>query len=99
MTTITIHQAKTPLSRYLAAVGAGQESIIARGSAVVAKLIPFKPKPRAKTRPKCGQIKGPPFEFTMDSLARLIAAQAMEAGLTILSPNTPLSVLGAARIW
>lgn len=34
-----------------------------------------------------------------DPFDRLLAAQAMEAGLTILSPDTPLSLLGASRIW
>lgn len=34
-----------------------------------------------------------------DPLDRLLAAQAIEAGMTILSPDTPLSSLGASRIW
>jgi PIN domain nuclease of toxin-antitoxin system len=34
-----------------------------------------------------------------DPFDRLIAAQAMEAGMTLLSPDLPLSLLGAARIW
>ena len=34
-----------------------------------------------------------------DPFDRLLAAQAMEAGLTILSPDKPLSLLGASRIW
>jgi len=34
-----------------------------------------------------------------DPFDRLLAAQAIESGLTILSPDTPLSLLGASRIW
>lgn len=34
-----------------------------------------------------------------DPFDRLLAAQAIEAGMTILSPDTPLSHLGASRIW
>ncbi len=34
-----------------------------------------------------------------DPFDRLLAAQAIESGLTILSPDLPLSRLGAARVW
>ena len=34
-----------------------------------------------------------------DPFDRLLAAQAIEFGATILSPDTPLSLLGASRIW
>jgi PIN domain nuclease of toxin-antitoxin system len=34
-----------------------------------------------------------------DPFDRLIAAHAIESGSTVLSPDTPLSLLGAARIW
>ena len=34
-----------------------------------------------------------------DPFDRMLAAQAIESGLTILSPDTPLSMLGASRIW
>jgi PIN domain nuclease of toxin-antitoxin system len=34
-----------------------------------------------------------------DPFDRLIAAHAMETGSTLLSPDVPLSLLGAARIW
>ena len=35
----------------------------------------------------------------LDPFDRLLAAQAIESGMTILSPATPLSLLGASRIW
>ncbi|TLD69806.1 type II toxin-antitoxin system VapC family toxin [Phragmitibacter flavus] len=34
-----------------------------------------------------------------DPFDRLLAAQALTLGLILLSPDTPLSILGAARIW
>ena len=34
-----------------------------------------------------------------DPFDRLLAAQSIEAGMTILSPDQPLSQLGASRIW
>ena len=34
-----------------------------------------------------------------DPFDRLLAAQALEAGFTMLSPDAPLSALGAARVW
>ena len=34
-----------------------------------------------------------------DPFDRLLAAQAIASDLTIISPDTPLSQLGAARIW
>ena len=34
-----------------------------------------------------------------DPFDRLLAAQSIDAGITILSPDTPLSGLGASRLW
>lgn len=34
-----------------------------------------------------------------DPFDRMIAAHAIESGSTLLSPDSPLSLLGAARIW
>jgi len=34
-----------------------------------------------------------------DPFDRLLAAQAIEEGLTILSPDIPISLLGASRMW
>ena len=34
-----------------------------------------------------------------DPFDRLLAAQAIGAGMTILSPDRPLSLLGASRLW
>jgi prevent-host-death family protein len=50
MTVVTVHHAKTNLSKLLADVEAGEEVVIARGAKPVAKLVPIEPekKPRAK---------------------------------------------------
>jgi prevent-host-death family protein len=45
METVTIHTAKTTLSQLLARVEAGEEIILARGKAPIAKLVPFQPPP------------------------------------------------------
>ena len=43
MATVTIHQAKTNLSRLIARASAGEEIIIARGDVPVARLQPLAP--------------------------------------------------------
>lgn len=55
MTTVTIHKAKTNLSRLIEKASAGEEVIIARGSQPVAKLVPVG-EVRGKRRP--GALKG-----------------------------------------
>ncbi len=49
MNIVTIHQAKTNLSKLLKQVEAGEEVVIARGNKVIARLVP-EGKPVAKTR-------------------------------------------------
>ncbi len=43
MEIVTIHTAKTTLSQLLARVEAGEEIVLARGKAPIAKLVPYKP--------------------------------------------------------
>lgn len=43
MTVVTIHKAKTELSKLLKRVEAGEEIVIARGGKEVAKLVPAQP--------------------------------------------------------
>jgi prevent-host-death family protein len=43
MTTVTIHEAKTHLSRLINRVLAGEEIVVARGREPVIKLVPAKP--------------------------------------------------------
>ncbi len=63
MSTFTVHQAKSQLSKLLAEVEAGEEVVIARGSKPVARLVPFEPK--KEPRAKAGVWKDRPgFEFS-----------------------------------
>ena len=52
---VTIHQAKTQLSKLIAQVEAGEEIVIARGSKPVAKLSPLNVASKKRTP---GQLKG-----------------------------------------
>ncbi len=58
MKTITTHEAKTHLSRYLAAIEQGEEFVIARGKKPIALLSPI-PKEAQRRRPKVGETLGP----------------------------------------
>ena len=56
---VTVHQAKTNLSKMLAAVERGEEFIIARGSKPVARLGPIEPsKPDPEPQPKPRRVPG-----------------------------------------
>jgi prevent-host-death family protein len=48
MTTVTIHEAKTHLSRLIAQVLAGEEVTIARGKVPVVKIMPLVEPPKKK---------------------------------------------------
>lgn len=68
MATVTIHQAKTQLSKLIARVEAGEEIVIARGRVPVARLTPVEPKP---VKRKAGMLKGQltiPDSFFFDPL-------------------------------
>lgn len=80
MTTITTHEAKTHLSRYLADVEQGKEFIIARGKTAVAMLVPIQAN-RVTSRPKVGDIQGAPFEFPVAAFSPLTADEIKEWGL------------------
>ena len=55
MAIVTIHSAKTHLSRLLARVEAGEEIALARGKQPIAKLVPFVP---ATSKRKFGALRG-----------------------------------------
>lgn len=68
MPTVTIHQAKTQLSKLIARAEAGEEIVIARGKDPVVRLTPVA---TAKRRPTFGALKGKyniPDEFFFDPL-------------------------------
>ena len=54
MKTVTVHQAKTQLSKLLAEVAEGEEIMIARGATPAARLVPASPVKRRKF----GALKG-----------------------------------------
>ncbi len=56
MPTVTVHAAKTHLSKLLAAVEAGEEVIIQRGRTPIARLVKIEPK--TGRRPGFGALKG-----------------------------------------
>jgi prevent-host-death family protein len=59
---VTIHVAKTNLSRLVARAEAGEEIVIARGRKPVAKLVPIAPKPKRVWGALRGKIAiGPEF--------------------------------------
>jgi prevent-host-death family protein len=53
---VTVHQAKTHLSKLLARVEAGEEIVIARGKKPVGRIVPAEPPKPARRIP--GQWKG-----------------------------------------
>lgn len=69
MNAVTIHHAKTNLSKLIARVEAGEEVVIMRGKTAVARLTAM---PNAKPKPKFGMLKGkiksPPDAFFFDPL-------------------------------
>lgn len=80
MKTITTHEAKTHLSRYLAEVEEGQEIIIARGKKPVAKLVPLTPT-AIRPRPKVGEHLGPVIQIPDSAFAPLTEEDLKEWGL------------------
>jgi prevent-host-death family protein len=68
MATVTIHKAKTQLSKLIARAEAGEEIIIARGKEPVVRLEPLA---GGKRRPRFGALKGKlniPDSFFFDPL-------------------------------
>ncbi|HET8827173.1 MAG TPA: type II toxin-antitoxin system prevent-host-death family antitoxin [Terriglobales bacterium] len=55
MKTVTIHKAKTTLSRLIRDVSKGEEVVIARGKKPAAKLVPLDHLPKER---KPGRLKG-----------------------------------------
>lgn len=56
MTTVTVHEAKTHLSKLIARVLAGEEVVIARGKVAAVKIVPL--EPIAKPKRLLGRLKG-----------------------------------------
>lgn len=60
---VTVHAAKTNLSKLIARVLAGEEVIIARGSLPVAKLVPLGKSPKRKFGALRGKVSVPSAFF------------------------------------
>lgn len=56
MTVVTIHKAKTELSKLLARVEAGEEIVIARGNEPIAKLVALTPADKKNPPRKPGAL-------------------------------------------
>ena len=74
MKTITTHDAKTHLSRYLAATERGEEFLIARGKRPVACLVPLS-RVSPKRRPKVGETLDPRCPIPEAAFAPLTAEE------------------------
>jgi antitoxin (DNA-binding transcriptional repressor) of toxin-antitoxin stability system len=67
--TVTIHQAKTHLSRLLQLVERGEEVVVCRGKLPVAKIIPS--GPGRVSRPKVGKATSRRFDIPADAFVPL----------------------------
>jgi len=77
--TISVHEAKTHLSKYLVKVEMGEE-LISRGKKPVARLVPLVDKPNHK-RPNVGEMMDIPFHVPASALAPLSDKELQEMGL------------------
>ena len=83
MTVVTIHQAKTNLSKLIAAVLAGEEVVIARGKTRVVRLIPDVPAdlPEPAPRRQPGRLKGLMGDIPPEAFAPMSDEELREWGL------------------
>lgn len=77
--TVTIHQAKTHLSRLLQQVERGEEVVVCRGKLPVAKIVPSGPS--RVTRPKVGKATSQRFNIAADAFAPLGDEELKQWGL------------------
>lgn len=77
--TVTIHQAKTHLSRLLQHVENGEEVVVCRGKLPVAKIVPS--GPGHASRPKVGKATSNRFDIPPDAFAPLDAEELKQWGL------------------
>jgi prevent-host-death family protein len=77
--TVTIHHAKTHLSRLLQQVERGEEIVVCRGKLPVAKIVPSGPS--QASRPKVGKITSQRFDVPADAFAPLGDEELRQWGL------------------
>lgn len=79
MKTITVHEAKTHLSRILREVEAGRTIIVARGSTPIARLVPYREDTRSfDTDPDLLIEMSNDFGAPLDDFAPYMAAEEPE---------------------
>jgi prevent-host-death family protein len=78
MTVVTIHQAKTNLSKLVAMVEAGEEVVIARGNQPVARLEAIS---KARGKRRYGSLKGQMAIPDADAFAPMTDDELAEWGL------------------
>jgi len=79
MIEVTVHEAKTNLSKLLAAVESGEEIVVRRGRHPVAKLVPLREP--AQKRPPVGVATSKPVRYTKDCFDPLADKELKEWGL------------------
>ena len=79
MKQVTIHQAKTTLSRLVAQAEQGAEIVVCRGHVPVAKIVPYTAS--TSRRPAVGQVTSEPVFTRPDSFAPLSDAEMIEWGM------------------
>lgn len=77
--TVTIHQAKTHLSRLLQQVERGEEIVICRGKLPVARIVRSEVQP---SRPKVGETTSPHFAIPEDAFAPMGDEELKSWGLS-----------------
>lgn len=76
---VTIHQAKTHLSRLLQQVEAGEEVVVCRGKLPVARIVPSGPS--RVSRPNVGKATSQRFDIPADAFAPLGDDELKQWGL------------------
>jgi len=79
MMEVTIHQAKTTLSKLVAQVETGVEVAVCRGHVPVAKLVPYRDS--VSRRPKVGEITSKPVKVTPGCFAPLSDEEMEDWGM------------------
>ncbi len=79
MTQMTIHKAKSNLSKLVARVEAGEEVVVCRGHEPVAMLVPYR-KPGAR-RPKVGEITSKRVKCKFNCFAPLSDEEMADWGM------------------
>lgn len=77
--TVTVHEAKTHLSRILHAVETGEEVLVCRGKQLVAKIVPA--NAGTKKNPPVGVPTSAAFKISADAFAPMSEQELKEWGL------------------